>query len=119
MKPWVRLPAAVLGRYNWGGWQAYGTVFQDAALWFNEGYIDQLTPMHYHWTTPAGFYNMLCGEYNSWEPYIQEGIAAGRLYTVGPGSYILDMYGVWDNHPAIVDTCRLSLIHISEPTRPY
>ena len=106
VKPWVRLSAAVLGRYNWGGWQAYGTVFQDAALWFNEGYVDQLTPMHYHWTTPAGFYNMLCGEYNSWEPYIQEGIAAGRLYTVGPGSYILDMYGVWDNHPAIVDTCR-------------
>ena len=46
VKPYVRLSAAVLGRYNWGGWQGYGTVYQDGALWFNEGFVDQLTPMH-------------------------------------------------------------------------
>ncbi|MFQ6606096.1 MAG: family 10 glycosylhydrolase [Fidelibacterota bacterium] len=112
VKPHVRLTAAVLGKYNWSGWQGYGTVYQDAALWFNEGYVDQLTPMHYHWTTPNGFYNMLVGpngQSNSaecWGTYIQPGIAAGRLYSVGPGSYMLEDYGVWNNHPAIVNICR-------------
>ena len=38
VKPFVRLSAAVLGRYNWGGWQGYGTVYQDGALWFNKVY---------------------------------------------------------------------------------
>ena len=51
VKPHVKLSAAVLGKYNWSGWQGYGTVYQDAALWYNEGYIDHLMPMSYHWTT--------------------------------------------------------------------
>ncbi len=107
VKPWVRLSAAVLGKYNWSGWQAYGTVYQDAALWFNKGYVDQLTPMHYHWTTPQGFYGMLVGDCpHCWEQYIREGIQAGRLYSVGPGSYILAQNHVWNNHPAIVKKVR-------------
>ena len=32
VKPHVKLSAAVLGKYNWSGWQGYGSVFQDAAL---------------------------------------------------------------------------------------
>ncbi len=107
VKPWVRLSAAVLGKYNWSGWQAYGTVYQDAALWFNKGYVDQLTPMHYHWTTPQGFYGMLVGDCpHCWSQYIQEGIQAGRLYSVGPGSYILASNNAWNNHPAIVEKVR-------------
>lgn len=107
VKPWVRLSAAVLGKYNWSGWQAYGTVYQDAALWFNKGYVDQLTPMHYHWLTPDGFYGMLVGDCpNCWYQYIQPGIQAGRLYTVGPGSYILADNNAWNNHPAIVEKVR-------------
>ncbi|OYD17329.1 hypothetical protein CH333_01285 [candidate division WOR-3 bacterium JGI_Cruoil_03_44_89] len=106
VKPWVRLSAAALGKYKAGGaggWNGYYVVFQDAALWFNEGYVDQLTPMHYHWTTGSGFYNELKSD---WEPYIQAGIDTGRLYSVGPGSYMLANYDVWENHPEIVDTCR-------------
>lgn len=107
VKPWVRVSAAALGKYNWSGWQGYGSVYQDAALWFNEGYLDQLTPMHYHWTTGAGFLGMLSTDPGmNWEDNIQEGIAAQRIYTVGPGSYILDENNVWNNHPAIVVTCR-------------
>ena len=102
VKPWVRLSAAVLGKYNWDTWQAYGRVFQDAALWFNNGYVDQLMPMHYHWTTPDGFYDAL----TRWEPSIQPGINEGRLYTVGPGSYKFSLNGVWANHPWVVETCR-------------
>lgn len=107
VKPSVRLSAAVLGKYNWSGWQGYGSVFQDGALWFNEGYVDQLTPMHYHWTSSTGFYGMLVGECpNCWSEYIQPGIAANRMYTVGPGSYVLADNGVWNNHASIINTCR-------------
>ena len=107
-KPWVRLSAAALGKYNWSDWQGYGTVYQDVALWFNEGYVDQLTPMHYHWTTGASFYSMLVGPGSScWGPYIQKGIADGRLFSVGPGSYILSENKIFANHAAIVDYCRM------------
>ena len=106
VKPWVRLSPAALGKYKTGGengWNGYYVVFQDAALWFNQGYIDQLTPMHYHWTTGSSMKEAITSD---WEPNIQPGIQAGRLYTVGPGSYILDDYGVWDNHEDIVQTMR-------------
>lgn len=109
-KPWVRLSPAALGRYRWGPWQGYGSVYQDAALWFNEGYIEQLTPMHYHWTTADGFYDMLTGSgTDNWGAWIQDGIGAGRLYSVGPGSYVLaDNYN-WNNHESIVNKCRTIL----------
>ncbi len=106
-KPWVRLSAAALGKYNWTGWNGYDVVYQDAALWFNEGYIDQLTPMHYHWTTSQSFVGMLA--YDSpycWADYIQPGIAAGRLFSAGPGSYILARDNIWNRHPGIVLAAR-------------
>ena len=106
VKPYVRLSAAVLGRYNWGGWQGYGTVYQDGALWLNEGFVDQLTPMHYHWTTPTSFVQMLSGSNESWSPYIQQGINQGRLFTAGPGSYVLAEQNLWNNHNGIVNAVR-------------
>ena len=106
VKPYVRLSAAVLGRYNWGGWQGYGTVYQDGALWFNEGFVDQLMPMHYHWTSPNSFVQMLAGSNESWSPYLQQGIAEGRLFSAGPGSYVLADQNLWGNHPEIVNAVR-------------
>ncbi len=107
VKPHVRLSAAVLGRYNWGGWQGYGSVYQDAALWFNEGYVDQLTPMHYHWLSGPEFYSMLKGSSTeSWEPWIQKGIQDGRLYSVGPPSYRLAENNIWSRHESIVEYSR-------------
>ncbi len=106
VKPYVRLTPAALGKYRSGGvngWNGYYVVFQDAALWFNEGYVDQLTPMHYHWTSGA---SMVASIISDWEPYIQDGINEGRLYTVGPGSYVLLENNVWYKHPDIVNTCR-------------
>ena len=105
VKPWVRLSPAALGKYNWSGWNGYYVVFQDAALWFNEGSIEQLMGMHYHWTTADGFYGMLKGDCpNCWQDYIQPGINAGRLYTVGPGSY--NFGSNWNNHPSVVQKVR-------------
>lgn len=107
VKPWVRLSVAALGKYNWTSWCGYSIVFQDAALWFNEGYIDQIAGMHYHWTTGSGFYGMLTGSCpQCWSQYIQPGIAAGRHYTVGPPSYILKDNNIWNNHVDIVNTSR-------------
>jgi len=107
VKPFVRLSTAVLGKYNWSGWQGYGTVYQDGALWFNEGYVDQLTPMHYHWTNTSGFTGMLENDCpDCWHSYIQPGLNQGRLFTVGPGSYILDDYNVWSNHNSIINAVR-------------
>ena len=42
IKPWVRLSPAALGNYKSGGasgWNGYYVVYQDAAFWFNEGYV--------------------------------------------------------------------------------
>jgi hypothetical protein len=65
-------------------------------------------PMHYHWYTAGGFYGMLEGDCpECWGQFIQPGISAGRLFTSGPGSYILEDYNVWPNHEPIVETCRL------------
>ena len=106
VKPWVRLSPAALGNYKAGGingWNGYYVVYQDAALWFNQGYIEQLTPMHYHWLTGNNLFNAITSD---WEPNIQQGILAGRLYTCGPGSYRLDENNVWSNHPGIVNRMR-------------
>ncbi|MBN2354624.1 family 10 glycosylhydrolase [candidate division KSB1 bacterium] len=111
-KPWVRLSAAALGNYNWGGWQGYGTVYQDAALWFNAGYVDQLTPMHYHWFSYYGFRDMLIGvsgdntSSTCWGKYIQPGIDAGRLYSCGPSATDLGSNPRWMDPKPMVQAGR-------------
>ncbi len=107
VKPWVRLSPAALGRYNWGGWQGFDIVYQDAALWLNEGYIDQLVGMHYHWSTPGAIYDVLEGGCpQCWSDFIQPAIQAGRLYSVGLFSDSFDENNIFGRHPAIVDTVR-------------
>ncbi len=104
-KPWVRLSVAALGKYNWSGWNGYSVVYQDAAKWFNDGSIDQLTPMNYHSLTGSSFVGMLQGNCPScWSQFIQPGINAGRLFTGGPGSYRL--VDSWNNHVGIVNNAR-------------
>lgn len=107
VKPHVQLSAAVLGKYNWSGWQGYGTVFQDGAKWYNEGSLDHIMPMSYHWTTADGFTGMLeddCPE--CWWLYVQPGVESDRPFTVGPGSYVLDENNVWYRHSDIVNAVR-------------
>jgi len=104
-KPWVRLSAAALGKYNWSGWNGYSIVYQDAAKWFNDGSVDQLTPMHYHWLNATSFLGMLQGNCpDCWSQYIQPGINEGRLYTAGPGSYLLE--DAWWQHRNIINAVR-------------
>ena len=62
--------------------------------------------MHYHWTSPNSFVQMLTGSNESWSPYLQEGIDEGRLFSAGPGSYVLADQNLWGNHPGIVNAVR-------------
>jgi len=63
--------------------------------------------MHYHWTTGAAFYGMLAGSCPScWSQFIQRGVTAGRLYSVGPPSYILKDDNIFFRHAEIVSSSR-------------
>ncbi len=100
LKPWVKVSPAALGRYKAASWNGYYSVFQDAALWFNEGWVDLLTPMHYHWLNGREMRDHLLSD---WEPNIGQGIADERPYSVGPPSYRLSK---WSQHQDIVEKCR-------------
>ncbi|MDX9777384.1 MAG: family 10 glycosylhydrolase [bacterium] len=100
IKPWVKVSPAALGRYRAASWNGYFSVFQDAARWFNEGWIDLLTPMSYHWLNATDMYNQLIGD---WNPYISAGKNAGRPYSVGPASYLISN---WNAHKGIIEVCR-------------
>ncbi len=107
VKPHVRLSVAALGKYNWSSWQGYGAVYQDAAKWFNEGSIEQLTPMSYHWLDANSFYGMLTAySPECWGDFIQPGVAANRLFSAGPGSYRFDEENVWHRHPSVIEKAR-------------
>ena len=112
-KPWVRVSVAALGKYKWTSWQGYGYVFQDAALWFNEGLIEQLTAdelslaHRIELLSNAGRPPTVIAITNEcWGKYIQPGIAAGRLFSAGPGSYLLEDNDIWSNHEEIVEHAR-------------
>jgi len=53
LKPWVKVSSSPIGkyddtsRYSSHGWNAYGTVYQDAQGWLEEGIHDALFPMMY------------------------------------------------------------------------
>ncbi|MBN2780523.1 MAG: family 10 glycosylhydrolase, partial [Candidatus Marinimicrobia bacterium] len=100
IRPWVKVSPAALGRYKEASWNGYYSVFQDAARWFNEGWIDLLTPMSYHWLNGTTMYSQLLSD---WNPNIGPGKAAGRPYSVGPASYLITN---WSNHQGIVEQCR-------------
>lgn len=47
IKPWVKMSAAVIGKYMGSGWTAYGAVYQDPRRWMELGKIDFIVPMVY------------------------------------------------------------------------
>lgn len=54
LKPWVKVSSSPIGKYNDTnryssyGWTAYGTVYQDAQKWLEDGIHDMLFPMMYY-----------------------------------------------------------------------
>ena len=100
IKPWVKISPAALGRHRDAGWNGYYSTYQDAARWLNEGWIDILMMMSYHWYSGIELRSFL--QYD-WYPYITQGIAAGRWASPGPPSYLLPG---WSNHKDIVEEVR-------------
>jgi len=100
MKPWVKVSPAALGRYKAASWNGYYSTFQDAARWLNEGWVDMITAMSYHWKTGR---ELKEGLESDWYPNITKGIADGRYYSPGPPSYLLTS---WAQHQNIVSTVR-------------
>ena len=47
IKPWIKVSAAVIGKYNTTGWNGYNAVYQDARRWSELGKIDMIIPMIY------------------------------------------------------------------------
>ncbi|MCK5817514.1 MAG: family 10 glycosylhydrolase [Candidatus Marinimicrobia bacterium] len=96
MKPWVKVSPAAIGRHKAGGWNGYYSTFQDAARWLNEGWVDMITAMSYHWLTGREMKDHLESD---WFPNITKGIADGRFYSPGIGSYLLS---TWPQHQNII-----------------
>jgi uncharacterized lipoprotein YddW (UPF0748 family) len=90
-KPWVRLSAAPLGRYNWpaSGWDGYNVTFQDARQWMKEQVVDFISPQLYvplgH-PTPWHRFETLLGDWlrdGAFGRHVYPGITAHQtsLYT--------------------------------------
>ena len=100
IKPWVKVSPAALGRHRAASWNGYYSTFQDAARWLNEGWVDMITAMSYHWKTGS---ELKVALESDWYPYLTKGIADGRYFSPGPPSYLLSN---WAQHQNIVSTVR-------------
>ena len=84
-KPWVTVSAAPLGkyrdtrRYSSRGWNAWGTVYQEAQEWTRQGIVDALFPMLYY--KDEHFFPFV----DDWSAH-----ANGRHFAAGLGIYQLD-----------------------------
>jgi len=107
IRPTVRLSVAAIGKYNWGIWNGYHAVFQDAALWLNQGLIDQIMAMNYAWTDAVKMYDGLAGKCpECWLDFITQGLERGGQFSAGIGSMTLDNRDLWENHGEIVKSVR-------------
>jgi len=50
LKSYLKISAAVIGKYDYSSWNGYHVVFQDARKWITEGKMDFIMPMVY-WQT--------------------------------------------------------------------
>jgi uncharacterized lipoprotein YddW (UPF0748 family) len=46
-KPWIKVSAAVIGKYTGSGWTGYNSVYQDPRRWMELGKMDFIVPMVY------------------------------------------------------------------------
>ena len=98
-KPWVKVSAAVIGKYEGRGWTAYNAAYQDPRRWMELGKMDFIVPMVYwdreHPTHP-------------FVPLIQQWadrVAYGRYVLPGVFTGLHRRYG-WSELAAEVDEIR-------------
>ena len=84
LKPWLKISAAVIGKYDYSNWNGYHIVFQDARKWITEGKMDFIMPMVY-WQTdhPTAPYEPTVRDWFDFihERYIFPGMMINRLGT--------------------------------------
>ncbi len=85
-KPWLKISAAVIGRYNFSSWNGYHVVYQDARTWIAEKKIDFIIPMVYvpssHPTAP--FTSIVQDWFNvERERFIFPGISLNKIGSKG------------------------------------
>jgi uncharacterized lipoprotein YddW (UPF0748 family) len=86
-KPWVKMSAAVIGKYMGSGWTSYFAVYQDPRRWMEVGKIDFIVPMVYwereHRTHP---FVPLITEWHdrvAYDRYVFPGLSAGLMRRLG------------------------------------
>jgi len=83
LKPWVKVSAAVIGKYDYSAWNGYHVVYQDAMRWIKESKIDFIVPMIYwqtdHKTAPFEKITKDWLQNNVYERYIFPGLMINNL----------------------------------------
>lgn len=87
MKPWVKMSAAVIGKYSGKGWTAYDAVLQDPRRWMELGKIDFVVPMVY-WerSHPTHPFVPLISQWQdrvAYDRYVIPGLSAGLQERIG------------------------------------
>ncbi len=96
LKPYLKVSAAVIGKYNQSGWNGYHQVFQDARRWSEIEKIDWIIPMLYMGRDEGryGFTYLI----NEW----QEKFSVDRPVYAGLGIYRIP----WEESLEEIEDCR-------------
>jgi len=86
-KPWIKMSAAVIGKYTGKGWTAYDAVYQDPRRWMELGKIDFVAPMVYwersHPTHPFVPLITQWQDRVAYDRHVLPGLSAGLQERVG------------------------------------
>jgi uncharacterized lipoprotein YddW (UPF0748 family) len=86
-KPWVKVSAAVIGKYKGSGWNSYSVVYQDPRAWMELGKIDFIVPMVY-WerSHPTHPFDPLIAQWQdrvAYSRYVLPGLSTGLIAKAG------------------------------------
>jgi uncharacterized lipoprotein YddW (UPF0748 family) len=86
-KPWVKVSAAVIGKYMGSGWNSYSAVYQDPRAWMELGKIDFIVPMVY-WerSHPTHPFDPLIAQWQdrvAYNRYVLPGLSTGLITKAG------------------------------------
>ncbi len=99
LKPWVKISAAVIGKYDYSSWNGYHIVYQDALQWIKDGKMDFIAPMIYwqtdHPTAPFGDITRKWLKEYFHDRYIFPGMSINRLGSRDwPGEEVLKQVSI-------------------------
>ncbi|MBI3005640.1 MAG: family 10 glycosylhydrolase [Ignavibacteriales bacterium] len=98
LKPWVKMSAAVIGKYMGSGWTSYFAVYQDPRRWMEVGKIDFIVPMVY-WERehPTHPFVPLITEWQdrvAYDRHVLPGLSAGLIRRIGWSELVAEIQEV-------------------------